>query len=62
MENFPFSSLGCHSKVGCTIGLVYTVKEKTGDIREMIEDTLDTVNEARKGGPNTVLQLPYAGR
>jgi diguanylate cyclase (GGDEF)-like protein len=62
IESFPFSSVGCHSKVGCTIGLLYTVKEKTGDIRGMIEDTLDTINEARKGGPNTILRLPYPGR
>lgn len=59
LGQFPFSSVGCHSKVACTIGLLHTVKEKTGDIRRIIEDTLDTVNEARKGGPNTVLQLPY---
>jgi diguanylate cyclase (GGDEF)-like protein len=59
LGQFPFSSVGCHSKVACTIGLLHTVKEKTGDIRRIIEDTLETVNEARKGGPNTVLQLPY---
>ena len=62
LKQFPFSSVGCHSRVGCTIGLLHTNKEKTGDIRRMIEDTLDTVNEARKGGPNTVLQLPFMER
>ncbi|SES95306.1 diguanylate cyclase [Paenibacillus sp. NFR01] len=55
MEQYDFPSIGCPEQMGCRIGILHAPKGGIKDIRQLIEETMDTVSEARKGGKYAVL-------
>ncbi|MDQ0059139.1 diguanylate cyclase [Paenibacillus harenae] len=59
MKAFDFNSIGCPKQMGCYIGgLVGPVRTMT-EIRNVIEDSIETINDARKMGPNSIAIESY---
>jgi diguanylate cyclase (GGDEF)-like protein len=55
MEEYDWNETGCGRKVSCYIGGLIGGRKDVANIRYMIEQSIETINEARKGGsPNAV--------
>lgn len=54
IELFDFSTLGCNQQMGCYLGALYGNKITIPDIRLMIENSIEVINEARKAGRNSI--------
>ena len=54
MNNYDFSSIGCPRQVGCYIGGLVGHRINISDIRKIIEDSIESLNQSRKKGPNSI--------
>lgn len=54
MKNFDFASIGCPKPMGCYIGGLVSHHENIADIRKLLEDSIETIDCARKKGPNSI--------
>lgn len=59
MKTFDFSSIGCPKQMGCYIGGLVGHPHTITEIRKVIEDSNETINEARKKGPNSISIKSY---
>ncbi|WP_187355429.1 diguanylate cyclase domain-containing protein [Paenibacillus tengchongensis] len=48
LENLDYRALGCAEAIGGRIGYLYAEKRRIGNIRRMIENSIDAVNEAAR--------------
>ena len=48
MKNFGFSSIGCERQVSCSIGGLIGQQKTVADIRNMIEGSIEIINQAKK--------------
>lgn len=54
MNNYDFSSIGCPKQMGCYIGGLVGHHINISDIRKLIEDSIESLNHARKKGSNSI--------
>jgi diguanylate cyclase (GGDEF)-like protein len=54
MKNYDFAKIGCPKQMGCYIGGLVGHHKRITDIRKVIEDSIETINLARKKGPNSI--------
>lgn len=54
MKDFDFSSVGCKKQIGCYIGGLSGQQKTVADIRRMIENSIEVINQARKKGSNSI--------
>lgn len=59
MESYDFSSIGCNKQMGCYIGGLIGHPKTVADIRNMIESSIEVINEARKNGSNSITIKSY---
>lgn len=59
MIAFDFNSIGCPKQMGCYIGALVGSVRSIAEIRKVIEDSIETINEARKEGPNSIAIESY---
>ncbi|HEX2947565.1 MAG TPA: diguanylate cyclase [Clostridia bacterium] len=55
MDRYDFSSIGCEKQMGCYIGGVVGLNKDVSSIRSMIEQSIESINEAREKGKNSVV-------
>lgn len=60
MRSFDFPGIGCHKQMGCYIGGGISRQKALGDIRQMIEESIETINHARSKGRFSVVIEAYA--
>ena len=53
MKSFDFGSIDCPKQVGCYIGGLVGPFKKRANIRQIIEDSIEVINHARRNGPNS---------
>ncbi|QHW30929.1 diguanylate cyclase [Paenibacillus rhizovicinus] len=54
MASHDYSSLGCNRAIGCYIGGMTGRPKTIADIRNMIDDSSEVVERARRTGPNSI--------
>lgn len=54
MKQFNFASIGCERQMGCYIGGIISRARSITDIRNMMEQSIELINHARKKGPNSI--------
>jgi diguanylate cyclase (GGDEF)-like protein len=54
MNNYDFSRIGCPKQMGCYIGGLVGHHINISDIRKIIEDSIESLNQARKKGSNSI--------
>lgn len=60
IKNFNFSSIGCEKEMGCYIGGLIGQHKTVTDIRNMIEGSIEIINQARKKGVNSISVQSYS--
>lgn len=60
MKNYDFSCIGCKKDMGCYIGGLIGQQKTVADIRNMIESSIEVINQARKKGNNSVVIQSYS--
>jgi diguanylate cyclase (GGDEF)-like protein len=53
MKQYDFSRIGCPRPMACYIGGLISQHKSINDIRKMIEDSNESIDAARKKGPNS---------
>lgn len=59
MQEFDFSSLGCHKQVNCYIGIISQKSGTIQNIRKLLDDTIEALGSARREGPNRIFSQIY---
>lgn len=59
MEAYDFSSIGCLTQMGCYIGALVGKHKDNLNIRNMIENSIESIGKARKKGENSVFIEEY---
>jgi len=59
MKNYNFSDIGCKTQMGCYIGGLISKQKTVVNIRNMIENSIEVINQARKEGVNSVVIEPF---
>jgi diguanylate cyclase (GGDEF)-like protein len=54
LKEFEFGTIGCPKKIGCYIGVLVGKCLDMKTIRKMLDDTIETINKARKEGTNSI--------
>jgi len=55
MAQYDFGSLGCGKQMGCYIGGLAGLNKDVTSVRSMIEQSIESINEAREKGKNSVV-------
>lgn len=55
LEAYDFAAIGCNRKIGCYIGCLIEKKSNVQDIRDIIDHSIDLINEAKEKGKNSVV-------
>jgi len=59
MKNFDFPSIGCNRQIGCYIGGLIGQRKNVESIRLMVEQSIESINDARKHGQNSISLQAY---
>lgn len=59
MKSFDFASIGCPRQMACYIGGLVGRFNAVKNIRQVIEDSIETINKARLKGPNSIAIEEY---
>ncbi|NJD04823.1 MAG: diguanylate cyclase [Ruminiclostridium sp.] len=59
MKNYNFLAIGCKKQMGCYIGGLISQQKTVANIRNMIESSIEVINQARKEGVNSVVIEPF---
>lgn len=62
MEQYDFGSVGCAKQMGCYIGGLAGLNKDVASVRNMIEQSIECINEAREKGKNSVVVNILAGK
>jgi diguanylate cyclase (GGDEF)-like protein len=60
MKRYDFNRIGCPKQMACYIGGIIGPRGKIADIRSLIEHSIESINLARKKGPNGIMLEQYA--
>ncbi len=62
MQRYDFGSAGCGKQMGCYIGGLVGLNKDVASVRSMIEQSIESINEAREKGKNSIVIRALAGK